>query len=1034
MRQPPQSEGSRSARHALPRPPASSVEPRARKARGCEARRRAVAALAAAAALTAARVAGAYGDPELDYWTVETEHFHVHYDRPLEPIATRIATLAETIHRRVSQSLGYTPTQMTEIVLTDDSEDANGSASALPLNTIRLYVTAPGDLSTIGDYDDWYTELVTHEYTHIAHTDNISGVATIVNDILGKTLAPNQVQPHWILEGLAVVSESQHTSAGRIRSNLFDMYLRADVLDGRIAGIDQFSNDAYRWPGGNLWYLYGSRFLSWITNEYGPNTMRAVAAEYGANAIPWGINRSIRRVTGRTYVELYEGFKEYLKRLYAEQMRAVEARGLREGTRLTRHGRNVYYPRFTPKVARRDPAQEEVLYYRDDSDARPGLYRLPIGEPARIDRKEDLVARAVGPTPAAFTPAGDLVFNGSVPFKNYYFRNDLFFLQHGETSPGGDERARHQLTSGRRASFADVSPDGRHVVFTVDAKGTSFLEIGDLAPDGTITNQRDLVPSGRFEQAYTPRFSPDGQKVAYSAWTAGGFRDVRVVDVATGRFYEVTHDRARDMTPVFSPDGKTLYFVSDRSRIFNVYAYDLSAHTFAQVTNVRTGAFMPAVSDDGKTLVYVGYGTYGHDLYQMPLDPARFLPADAVPEERPDPPPEPENVPLRHHPYSPLPTVAPRSYLINLAPGNYGPNALTITAKGSDIVGNHTVAASLLVEPNAPSPSATLDYTYGRLPVDFSLHLFYSVVPRQGFVVNGTTTSYNEHDVGVTTGVSYTHQEAYAQHTVGMSFSVAGFKGDTPKVGILDPYAQLQTVPPEGTINVLHVAYGYSNVEGSADASASVRGVSFGFSADYASPYTGSTYRTFDISGGLTGYIPMPWPGHQTLAVQMGGAASFGDYPRGGAYFVGGYDLADHSLPDTIASGVFNGSFVLRGYPPGIYSGSEYVLTNLEYRAPLWYVDHGVSTLPIYLRRLDGNVFVDYGGAFDDFDLRKIRFFSHGAFIDDDQLHASMGAELWIGLTLGYLLDTQLRLGYAYGFSAGAIPYGQPYFIASAAF
>src|SRR5262249_35831983 len=157
-----------------------------------------------------------------------------------------------------------------------------------------------------------------------------------------------------------------------------------------------------------------------------------------------------------------------------------------------------------------------------------------------------------------------------------------------------------KLTEGRRALSADVSPDGRRVVFTVDVRGTSFLEIADLSPDRQISNVRDLVPSARFDQAYTPRFSPDGKLVAYSSWTAGGFRDVRVVDVATGRFYEVTHDRAMDMTPVWAPDGKTLYFSSDRSGIFNILAYDLGTRTFAQVTNVRTGAFMPAVSEDGK--------------------------------------------------------------------------------------------------------------------------------------------------------------------------------------------------------------------------------------------------------------------------------------------------------------------------------------------------------------------------------------------------------------------------------------------------
>jgi hypothetical protein len=189
-----------------------------------------------------------------------------------------------------------------------------------------------------------------------------------------------------------------------------------------------------------------------------------------------------------------------------------------------------------------------------------------------------------------------------------------------------------------------------------------------------------------------------------------------------------------------------------------------------------------------------------------------------------------------------------------------------------------------------------------------------------------------------------------------------------------------------------------------------------------------------NLNAGLAGFISMPWRGHQTLALRLGGAISGGGYPYNGAYYVGGYDLGNNSLPATVLSGAFNGAFVLRGYPPGVYSGSEYVLSTAEYRAPVWYVDHGLSTVPLYLRRIDLAAFVDYGGAFDYFDLHRIRFFHHGALIDDDQLHASLGFEVWFGTTLGYVLDTQFRLGFAHGFSAEAYKPGQPYFVASAAF
>jgi hypothetical protein len=268
-----------------------------------------------------------------------------------------------------------------------------------------------------------------------------------------------------------------------------------------------------------------------------------------------------------------------------------------------------------------------------------------------------------------------------------------------------------------------------------------------------------------------------------------------------------------------------------------------------------------------------------------------------------------------------------------------------------------------------------------------------------------------------------------------MSFAVANFKGNLPiSNAAVDPYSPVLPQPPSGNINVAHVGYSYSNVEGSLDAAGPVRGFSFNVGLDYASQYTGSSYSVHSANAGIVGYLSMPWRGHQTLALRVAGAISGGDYPRGGTYYVGGYDLANNSLPSTVLSGVFNGSFVLRGYPPGVYYGSEYVLGNAEYRVPIAYVDHGISTLPIYLRRIDGNVFADYGGAFDYLDLHAIRFFHNGALIDSQQLHASLGAELWFGTTLGYILDTQLRLGYAYGFSAEAVKGGQPYFVASSAF
>ncbi|MGH7269587.1 MAG: BamA/TamA family outer membrane protein, partial [Polyangiaceae bacterium] len=252
----------------------------------------------------------AAGNPKLLWQSIETAHFRISYYSTEEAVAQHVATLAEAIYARLVPVVGWAPSDggKTEVLLTDQTDSANGSATALPYNAVRLYVTAPDDMSPLGDVDDWYVELLTHEYTHILHTDHIEGLPALVNRILGKTLAPNQAQPHWLLEGLAVFEESAETSGGRLRSSMWNMWMRADVLENNVATLDVFSNIPRRWPQGNIWYLYGSFFMQWIADTYGEQAIRAMIDDYGRQIIPYAINRSIRRATGRTFEQLYHAW------------------------------------------------------------------------------------------------------------------------------------------------------------------------------------------------------------------------------------------------------------------------------------------------------------------------------------------------------------------------------------------------------------------------------------------------------------------------------------------------------------------------------------------------------------------------------------------------------------------------------------------------------------------------------------------------------------------------------------------------------
>src|SRR5260221_8089161 len=432
------------------------------------------------------------------------------------------------------------------------------------------------------------------------------------------------------------------------------------------------SHNVRRWPQGDVWYLYGGRFIGWILDTYGPATFAAVAADYGSNVIPWGLNRSIRRATGRTYPELYEGWLKSLEETYAAQAAAVRARGLRVGSRLTHGGRVAASPRFAPACARRG-AREEILYYRDDGHIPSGFYRLPLASRTEAGEGDlEIVARAEGSAlSASFDSGCGIVFDAVAPSERLQSFYDLHRQPPGTRSAMGGRGSRERWTTGMRARSPDVSPDGRQIAFVTNHAGTSTLRIADIRPEGGIGEVRRLVPSARSEQAFTPRFSPDGRRVAYSAWTRGGYRDVRVVDVGTGAFFEVTHDRASDVTPAWTPDGRYVLFSSDRTGIANIYAYEIESGRLRQVTNVLTGAFMPEVSPDGRTLVYVGYTSTGFDLYSLQLAEKDFLDAPAAAGDRPEPSPEPAAQRWPAPPSRAPEPLLPRSYGFTYATGAF---------------------------------------------------------------------------------------------------------------------------------------------------------------------------------------------------------------------------------------------------------------------------------------------------------------------------------------------------------------------------
>lgn len=106
----------------------------------------------------------------------------------------------------------------------------------------------------------------------------------------------------------------------------------------------------------------------------------------------------------------------------------------------------------------------------------------------------------------------------------------------------------------------------------------------------------------------SPRFSPDGKRVAFVIRSADLKRDVfdsnvYIVSADGGEPLQFTTSQAEDTDPQWSPDGRWLAFVSRRDGVPQVYVIPTSGGEATAVTRFEGGASSPRFALDGDRIV-----------------------------------------------------------------------------------------------------------------------------------------------------------------------------------------------------------------------------------------------------------------------------------------------------------------------------------------------------------------------------------------------------------------------------------------------
>ncbi len=571
---------------------------------------------------------------KFDFELLKTEHFDLYYYPQEYEAVLRAAVMAERWYARLAQFFNHQLRGRQPIIV---------YASAPHFQQTNALPGAPGE-GTGGVTEVFKRRIVLPFAGPLAETDHVLGhelIHAFQFDMTGAVgpVSANRVpsalrMPLWFIEGMA-----EYLSVGPIDPHTA-MWMR-DATRRELPTIRQL-NDPRFFP-----YRYGHALWAYIAGRWGD---QAVAEVLRSAARTADVGLAFQKVLGLSADSLSKEWHAALRDAYepiAERTRAPEDYG-RQVLRPGEGGRLHVAPALSPDGRWLVFFSERDLFSVD----------LFLADVESGEVKKKIVKTAVDP----------------------HFESLLFINSSGAWGPDGRRVAFGAIRKGkpvlalldvergkvtREISFPQLgeilnpswSPDGRQIAFSAIAGGFSDLYLYDLEAGelARLTNDEfaDLQPAwspdGRRIAFVTDRFSSDPARMRF-----GGYQ-LSLLDVATRQFRAVPgFSNAKNINPQWSPDGRSLYFLSDANGITNVYRLEPESGERFQVTQLYTGvsgitALSPALSVAQRTgrLVFSAYEKGEYILYavddavalrgESPAAPlARVPPAVLPPQDRPE--------------------------------------------------------------------------------------------------------------------------------------------------------------------------------------------------------------------------------------------------------------------------------------------------------------------------------------------------------------------------------------------------------------
>lgn len=545
--------------------------------------------------------------PELEWYTLKSEHFQVHYHAGAERSARVVAQVAEEIYGPITSLYGYQPDGLIHFIIKDFDDNSNGAAFYYD-NKVEIW--APQMTFILRGTHDWLRNVVTHEFSHMIslgaarklprklpafylqmfgyEPEKREDVLYGYPNVIASYPVPMTTVPMWLAEGMA-----QMQTPG-LQYDLWDshrdMLIRTAITSGKQLSYDQMGVFGKNSLGNERTYNSGYALTRYIVRQHGKEALKTLTDAL-SRPLAFTADGAIKAATGMDGETLYRQWQEEMQRYYAQRLAVIDSHRV-EGEILTPKGIGNTYAAWSPDGKKLAWCGSEASDYL--SLTHLWLYDAATG-------KKQLLKRGVN-SQLSWSRDGKTLYYARIKRgKHSSHFSDIF-------SFNLEKHKEKQLTHGLRAFSPDLSPDGASIVCVVQGDGTDNLVL--LGSGGE--KQRVLTACTQGEAIMGPRWSPDGRQIAISLARRHG-RDLVLIDAATAVVTPLVAGQGDARDPLFSADGRTLYFSWDKSGIFNIYSIAPDGTNLQLWSNTSGGAFMPAASISGE----LAWSQFQHDGYKI---------------------------------------------------------------------------------------------------------------------------------------------------------------------------------------------------------------------------------------------------------------------------------------------------------------------------------------------------------------------------------------------------------------------------------